>query len=189
MLVGARSSPLSRAQIEEIRKEFNLSFEVIWVETTGDLDKTTSLRSLEKTDFFTKELDEMLLLGKIDLAVHSAKDLPHPLPRGLKIAALSKGLDSRDSLVIKKKPVEIVATSSMRREEAVRQLYPHCRFVDLRGTIEERLQKNVDGIVVAEAALIRLNLTHLKRVFLPGDTAALQGKLAIVSREDFIFRP
>lgn len=182
--VGARSSPLSRAQVEEIRKEFEFSFEVVWVETTGDLDKTTSLRALEKTDFFTRELDLMLLEEKIDLAIHSAKDLPEPLPKGLKIAAISKGVDSRDSLVIKKEPLQVVATSSARREEAVRQLYPNCTFIDLRGTIHERLEKEVDGVVVAEAALIRLGLTYLKRVFLPGPTAPMQGKLAIVCRED-----
>lgn len=184
MKIGARSSPLSRAQVEEIRREFNLDFEVVWVETTGDRDKTTSLRTLDKTDFFTRELDQMLLAGHIDAAVHSAKDLPDPLPKGLKIAALSIGVDPRDSLVIKREPVLLVATSSERREEAVRQLYPECKFVDVRGTIQERLEKDVDGVVIAEAALIRLKLTHLKRVFLPGATAPLQGKLAIVCREN-----
>ncbi len=188
--MGARSSPLSRAQVDEIREEFGLECDVLWVETMGDLDKKTSLRTLEKTDFFTRELDQMLLEGKIDLAIHSAKDLPDPLPKGLKIAALSKGLDPRDSLVIKREPVEWVATSSLRREEAVKRLFPNCRFVDLRGTIQERLDADVDGVVIAEAALIRLKLTHLKRVFLPGETSPLQGKLAIVCRgdKDFIFR-
>jgi hydroxymethylbilane synthase len=191
MKCGARSSPLSRAQVEEIREEFGLDFEVVWVETMGDKDKTTSLRALEKTDFFTRELDQMLLRGEIDIAVHSAKDLPDPLPAGLQIAALSKGVDPRDSLVIKKEPVRLVATSSARREEAVRQLYPDCQFVDVRGTIQERLEKDVDGVVIAEAALIRLKLMHLKRVFLQGATAPLQGKLAIVCRinENVVPRP
>ncbi len=187
MLIGARSSPLSRAQVDEIRKEFHLEFDVVWVETTGDKDQATSLRMMEKTDFFTRELDEMMLEGKIDAAIHSAKDLPDPLPRGLKIAALSIGVDPRDSLVIKRERVEYVATSSARREEAVKNLFPNCRFVDLRGNIQERLEKDVDGVVVAEAALIRLKLTHLKRIFLSGETAPNQGKLAIVTREDFIF--
>lgn len=180
---GARSSPLSRAQVEEIKREVGLDFTIVWVETMGDLDQTTSLRHLEKTDFFTRELDHLLLAGKIDAAIHSAKDLPDPLPKGLKIALISKGVDPRDSLVIKKEPVKLVATSSARREEAVRQLYPDCQFVDVRGTIHERLKKNVDGVVIAEAALIRLGLTDLKRVFLPGPTTPLQGKLAIVCRE------
>lgn len=188
MLIGARSSPLSRAQVEEVREEFGLDFEIMWVETIGDRDKETSLRTMGKTDFFTRELDLLLLEGKIDAAVHSAKDLPDPLPKGLKIAAISKGVDPRDSLVIKREPVEVVATSSARREEAIRELFPNCRFVDLRGTIQERLAKDVDGVVVAEAALIRLKLTHLKRVFLSGNTAPMQGKLAIVCREDFVFR-
>lgn len=190
MKIGARSSPLSRVQVEEIRREFNLDFEVVWVETTGDLDKTTSLRNLEKTDFFTRELDQMLLNGEIDAAIHSAKDLPDPLPKGLKIVAFSKGVDPRDSLVIKKEPIKVVATSSLRREEAVRELFPHCTFIDIRGTIHERLAKEVDGVVIAEAAILRLGLTHLKRIFLPGPTAPLQGKLAIVCREchDFILR-
>lgn len=183
MKIGARSSLLSRAQVEEFRKEFNLDFEVVWVETTGDRDRMTSLRTLDKTDFFTRELDQMLLAGRIDAAVHSAKDLPDPLPKGLKIAALSIGVDPRDSLVIKREPVRLVATSSERREEAVRQIYPDCTFVDVRGTIQERLAKDVDGVVIAEAALIRLQLTHLKRLFLPGPIAPLQGKLAIVCRE------
>ncbi|MGB7977541.1 MAG: hydroxymethylbilane synthase [Chlamydiales bacterium] len=188
MRIGARSSPLSQAQLAEVQQELGLEFEPVWVETSGDLDQASSLRSLEKTDFFTRELDQMLLEGIIDAAIHSAKDLPDPLPKGLKIALLTRGLDPRDSLVIKREPVEVVATSSERREEAVRQLFPDCRFVDLRGTIHERLKKEVDGVVVAEAALIRLGLTGLKRIFLPGPTAPLQGKLAIVCREDdFIF--
>ncbi|MBX7066221.1 MAG: hydroxymethylbilane synthase [Parachlamydiales bacterium] len=190
MLIGARSSPLSRAQVEEVKAEFGIDFDIVWVETTGDRDKETSLRTMGKTDFFTRELDLMLLSGKIDAAVHSAKDLPEPLPKGLKIAAISKGVDPRDSLVIKREPVELVATSSERREDAVRQLYPNCRFIDLRGTIQERLAKDVDGVVVAEAALIRLGLTHLNRIFLPGETVPMQGKLAIVVRDDsnFVFR-
>jgi hydroxymethylbilane synthase len=175
--------------VEEIRIEFGFVFDVVWVETVGDRDQETSLRGMEKTDFFTRELDQMLLEGKIDLAIHSAKDLPDPLPKGLKVAAISKGVDPRDVLVLKQEPVQIVATSSARREEAVKQLYPHCQFVDVRGTIQERLAKDVDGVVIAEAALLRLKLTHLKRIFLPGETALMQGKLAIVCREDFIFRP
>lgn len=184
MLFGARSSPLSRAQVEEIKQEFGLFFDVLWVETVGDLDKETSLREMEKTDFFTRELDQLLLGRKIDAAIHSAKDLPDPLPKGLKVAAFSKGVDPRDSLVIKREPIRLVATSSVRREEAVRALFPECEFVDMRGTIHERLEKDVDGVVIAEAALIRLNLTHLPRIFLPGPTAPMQGKLAIVCRTE-----
>ncbi len=182
MKLGARSSALSRAQVKEIQQEFGVEFDIVYVETTGDIDKNTSLRTMERSDFFTKELDLMVLTGEIDAALHAAKDLPDPLPQGLVVAFLSQGLDPRDSLVIHREPVQVVATSSVRREEAVKMIYPNCQFVDVRGTIEERLAKEVDAVVVAEAALIRLGLTHLPRIFLPGLTAPMQGKLAIVCR-------
>jgi len=179
-------------QVREVEQELGLCFDTTWVETTGDKNKTVSLRSLEKTDFFTREIDELLLHKQVRVAVHSAKDLPDPLPEGLCVAALTVGLDPRDSLVFKNALPQncLVATSSERREAAVRMLYPEARFVDVRGTIKERLgfleRDEVDGVVVAEAALIRLQLTHLKRQFLPGETVAGQGQLAAVCRADDI---
>ena len=82
--IGARDSQLSRAQVDEIFQELkafhpDVQFEPMWLKTTGDHDLKTSLRMLDKTDFFTKELDEKLLAGEIDIAIHSAKDLPEPL--------------------------------------------------------------------------------------------------------------
>jgi len=197
ILVGARGSPLSRVQCEEVKKELqehhpDVVFTLLWVETTGDKDKQTSLRSMGKTDFFTKELDEMLLNESIRIAIHSAKDLPDPIPKGLIIAAITKGVDSRDSLVLRTgesiDTLKVVATSSTRREEIVRSLRPDLQFVDLRGTIGERLAKldrgEIDGVVMAEAALIRLGLTHLNRIFLPGPVVEGQGQLAILCREE-----
>jgi len=190
---GARSSPLSRAQFEEVQFLFpQLELEPVWAESPGDRDKTTSLRSLEKTDFFTRDLDRMLLDGKVRIAIHSAKDLPDPLPQGLSLIYLSDGIDPRDSLVLKEgKTVRSgmrVATSSVRREEAVKTICPDAIFMDVRGRIEERIAKldlnEVDGVVIAEAALIRLRLTHLNRIFLPGETSPLQGKLAILARSE-----
>jgi len=188
---GARSSPLSRAQFREIEALFpQFQWEPVWMKTTGDLDKTTSLRSLDRTDFFTKELDAMLLQGVIRVAIHSAKDLPEPMPEGLVVAFLTEGIDPRDSLVLRDSVPSVVATSSERREALVHAVWPECRFVDLRGTIEERLSllepghpQGVDGVVVAEAALIRLGLTDLKRHVFPEAISSLQGKLAIVARE------
>ncbi|MDE3045989.1 MAG: hydroxymethylbilane synthase [Verrucomicrobiota bacterium] len=192
--VGARSSPLSRAQVEEVRLLYpHVTFEPVWVETIGDRDLATSLRTLGKSDFFTRELDEMLLRGEIDIAVHSAKDLPEPLPSGLCIAALTKGLDPRDSLVFRKgESLETlpsgawIATSSERREEAVRSLRSDLRFKDVRGPIAQRLALlqtgEADGVVIAEAALLRLGFHHLPRIYLPGPTTPGQGQLAIVCR-------
>lgn len=197
--VGARSSPLSRAQVSEVLEHLrvfhpDVSFEPYFTLSMGDQDKKTSLRSLGKTDFFTKEIDDLLLQGRCRIGIHSAKDLPEPLPLGLKMIALTKGVDSSDALVIRPletlsslRPGALIATSSERREEAVKQLRPDFTFCDLRGTISERLtlleQGKADGVVVAEAALIRLGLTHLNRLRIPGETIPGQGKLAILSRD------
>jgi len=196
--IGARSSRLSRAQVQEVFSELarfhpDVSFEPVWIETCGDLDQTTSLRTLEKTDFFTRELDQMLLGGKCRIAVHSAKDLPELLPQGISLIALTSGVDPSDAIVLPPgKTLEnlpsgaIIATSSLRREEAVRALRSDVCFKDIRGTIERRLQAleegHCDGVVIAEAAIIRLHLQHLNRLRLPGDAAPLQGKLAILAR-------
>ncbi|MCB1181478.1 MAG: hypothetical protein KDK55_05615, partial [Chlamydiia bacterium] len=179
-----------------------------------DKKKNISLRTLDKTDFFTKEIDELLLKKKGRIAIHSAKDLPEPLPNGLKIMALTRGVDHSDSLVLRiKDRLETleggakIATSSFRREEMVKSLRRDLTFVDIRGTIGERLDKlfnkEVDGVVIATAALIRLarishtcaryprkcekcriGLTHLNKIELPGEAAPLQGRLAVVARED-----
>lgn len=197
---GARSSPLSQAQFEEVRNELSvhhphIEFEPFWASSPGDRDKQISLRNLDKTDFFTRDLDQMLVSGIIRIAIHSAKDLPEPIPRGLAIVALTRGVDPRDSLVLRAgASIEtlrfnaLVAASSMRRESAIKRLRADLRCVDLRGTIGERLAKleegEADGIVIAEAALIRLKMTHLNRIVLPGESTPLQGRLAVLARSD-----
>lgn len=198
--IAARHSPLSKVQVDEIlnairafRPEIN--FTPTFVQTTGDLDQSTSLRTLDKTDFFTKEIDQLILNKNCRIGIHSAKDLPDPLPKHLKCIALTRGLDPSDVLVLRNGenfddlPANaIIATSSFRREEMVKELRQDLKFVDIRGTIHKRLEAldshEVDGVVIAEAALIRLNLTHLNRIKLPGPTALNQGRLAIVARDN-----
>ncbi len=197
--IGARTSPLSRAQVQEILRDLrsfhpSVSFEEHYFSSTGDLDQSTSLRTLDKTNFFTKEIDEALLSGKCRLGIHSAKDLPSPLPNGIALICLTKGVDPADVLVLRDgedlfslPSTACIATSSLRREETVKQLRSDLTFCDLRGTIEKRLAKlttgEADGVVVAEAALIRLGLTHLNRVRLPGSTTEGQGRLAVLARQ------
>lgn len=199
LTVGARCSPLSLAQCEEVLQELRrdhpeIAFDVKAVPTTGDCDQTTSLRTLDKTDFFTKEIDSMLLNSECRIAIHSAKDLPDPLPKGIQIVALTKGVDASDSLVIREGesfdslPAGAkIGISSDRREKSVQKLRKDLTFRDIRGSIQQRLEKlhtgELDGVVIAEAALIRLGLTHLNRIVLKDSTAELQGKLVVVSRE------
>lgn len=193
VVVGARSSPLSRAQVAEVSRLVGIEFAPVWVATQGDRDLQTSLRSLVKTDFFTREIDQMVLDGTVRVGIHSAKDLPHPLRDGLCVAAMTPSIDSRDALVMREGmsleglPLHaLIATSSVRRELAALLLRSDFRFKDLRGTIGERLKQlelnEADGVIIAEAALIRLGMTHLNRVYLPGETTEGQGQLAIVCR-------
>lgn len=198
--VAGRQSPLSQAQIQEVLSALKIhhpqiEFDTYLVESCGDKDQKTSLRTMGKTDFFTKEVDEALLSGKARIAIHSAKDLPEPIPEGLSIVALTEGVDPSDSLVLRKgtslhtlPPGALIATSSERREAAIRQLRSDLSFCDIRGIISKRLEKlfnnEVDGVVIAEAALIRLGLTHLNRVTIPGETALYQGQLAILARSN-----
>ena len=192
--VAARASRLSQAQVKEVFSALpSLSYTPHFVESHGDLDQTRSLRTLGKCDFFTKEIDEKLLTGICRIAVHSAKDLPETLPEGLTIIALTEGLTSIDVLVLRENETleglpsgAKIATSSVRREEAVTKMRSDLTFIDLRGTIEKRLHlletKEADGVVVAEAALIRLGLHSINRVVIPGETVEGQGRLAIVAR-------
>lgn len=197
--IGARPSSLSKAQVKEVYEALlmehpHIRFDVHYIFTIGDRDQATSLRTLDRTDFFTKDIDAGVLDGRFQIGIHSAKDLPVPLTAGLSLFCLTQGVDPSDSLVLLPgKTLEnlpkgaCIATSSIRREETVKQLRPDLSFCDLRGTIDQRLAKlhsgEAHGVVVAEAALIRLGLTHLNRIRLPGETAQGQGQLAVVGRE------
>ncbi|NDD58799.1 MAG: hydroxymethylbilane synthase [Chlamydiae bacterium] len=197
--VAARGSALSKAQVQEVLNLLqsfhpHMHFDPIWISTKGDKDLSTSLKFMEKTNFFSKEVDECLLSGECRIAIHSAKDLPRPLPEGLECVALTQGLDSSDSLVFRQdQSLESlplfakVGTSSIRRENNVLQLRSDLVIVDIRGTIEQRLQAldegAIDALVIAEAALIRLGLTWRNRIEIPGDCSEFQGQLAVLARQ------
>ncbi len=194
--VGARGSLLSKAQVEEVYQEIHrffpeIKFHPIWITTKGDQDKTTSLKTLERTNFFTDEIDRRQAAGEFRISVHSAKDLPQPLHPDLEVVALTKGVDPSDSLVVKELPLRAgarIGTSSERREVFLKNWRNDLEFVDVRGTIDERLRfldrGVMDGVVIAEAALIRLKLTDRPRIHLPCEPAAMQGRLAIVARKN-----
>lgn len=197
--IGARSSPLSKAQVEEVLSLLlehhpDICFLPKWFETTGDLDLKTSLTKLEKTDFFTKEIDEAVIRGICRIGIHSAKDLPEILPDPLCMIARTKGVDSSDVLVLREgESLETlpkgakVGTSSFRREKNIKALRPDLICVDIRGTIGTRLQLldqgEFDGVIMANAALIRLKLGR-NTLFIPGECSPFQGRLAIVAKKE-----
>ncbi len=194
--VGARNTRLSKAQVEEVHREIvqffpQIRFHPIWITTKGDQDKITSLKRMEKTNFFTDEVDRRQVEGEFLISIHSAKDLPDPLHPDLEVVALTKGVDSSDSLVVREFPIALgarIGISSKRREAFLKNWRPDLICVDIRGNIEERLQllddRILDGVVMAEAALIRLKLTERPRIHLDFAGATLQGRLAILARKN-----
>ena len=195
--IASRSSPLALVQIEEIIRDLKaldcvFDYKVLKFETAGDKDKTTPL-TRSSDDFFTDAIDRALLENKADIAIHSAKDLPQNLHEVLKIFALTQGLDAQDAwagrvhwkdLPLKAK----VGTSSVLRQKQILGMRPDLTIVQIRGTINERLQlikeSKVDGIVVAACALKRLKLeSEIKDIF-PWEGMPLQGQLAVVGRRN-----
>lgn len=199
IVVGARGSKLSQAQVKEVYHEITAFFPKVYfseklVQTKGDRDQKTSLLYLDKTNFFTDELDEMLINGECDIAVHSAKDLPDPLPPGLEMIALTKGVSSKDCLIFREGEFLTtlpknakVGCSSLRRVNMLQALRKDFVAVDIRGDILKRLNllenKIVDALIMAHAAIIRLNL-KLNMIILEGDTASYQGQLAVLSKKN-----
>jgi len=196
--IGIRPSSLALKQAEEIKKVFSsVQFEVISIETRGDRDKITPLTNVEGSDFFTKEIDDALLTGEIDLAVHSSKDLPDILPEGLEVVFESVPISPFDALVsrgnfkIMNLPKGYrIGSSSLRRKSQIQALRKDLEIVDIRGTIEERLalidSGKIDALIVAHAALIRLGLEKRIAEIIPLDifkTHPKQGSLSLLARE------
>jgi len=201
--IGARTSPLALKQVEEVLgrlREFRPRMRAVFIgiDTSGDRDKITPISDIEGTDFFTAEIDEALLKGDIDLAVHSAKDLPGQIPVGLVIAAITESIDPYDALVSKNnlKIGELgvrakIGASSLRRKTQLKKYRTDFQIVDIRGNVEERLEKldkdGLDAIIVASCALIRLGLQHRITQKIPFEILMphpLQGSLAIEAREN-----
>ncbi|MDN3504313.1 MAG: hydroxymethylbilane synthase [Rhabdochlamydiaceae bacterium] len=190
----ARDSPLSHAQVREVFQHASFPFVVDYIKSRGDFDQKSCLINMAKNDFFTRELDEALLNQTAQVAIHSAKDLPSPLPQGLHVAAMTKSINSLDTLVLKEgitlDDIPIggdIGASSYRREQMIQLMRSDLKMRSIRGTIEKRIALLDDptlyGVVIAKAALIRLNLLHLNSIDLPGVGAEHQGRLAIVCRD------
>jgi len=198
IVVGSRGSRLALiqtgtvvARIREINPGLEVSISKI--STTGDRDHR-SLPGVMDTAIFVKELEEALLGGRIDIAVHSLKDLPTELPPGLGLIAVTERLDSRDALVANSGLNELAAgarigTSSLRRKVQLMSYRPDLQAKPIRGNVDTRLRKvqsgEFDGVIVAAAALLRLGWAEKITEYLPLSAflpAVGQGALAIEGR-------
>ena len=194
--VIARGSRLSRLQVEEVFKNFpELAYEIKYLESYGDKNQQISLLNGEApADIFTRELDDAIRQGDADIAIHSAKDLPYPLPEDIEVIALFPAFDTTDSLVSRdhKKLAElpagsIIGTSSPLRKKGLNELRPDLTIKGIRGCIEERVQLVKDGkydaAIVATCALKRLGMEDEIAEVLPFPTHPLQGFLAITAKK------
>lgn len=201
--IGTRGSPLALAQARAVGQLLASKFSpdritLQVIRTTGDMIRDRPLAEAGGKGLFTKEIDEALLAGSIDLAVHSAKDMPTLLPAGLHIAAVLPREDARDAFISRKAHSlkdmaagATVGTSSLRRQALVRQLRPDLAVVNLRGNVETRLRKldegTADATLLAMAGLKRLGLTEAATAVLEVDEflpAVGQGVITIAARSD-----
>ncbi len=197
--IGTRGSPLALAQAEMVRAALGApeqAAEVVPIRTTGDRITDRLLAEAGGKGLFTREIDEALIAGRIDLAVHSAKDLPTALPDGIVIAACLERADVRDAFLspraahVRDLPQgAAIGTASLRRAALALRLRPDLRIVAMRGNVETRLKKldagEADATVLALAGLTRLGLADRASGILdPADwlPAPGQGAIAITAR-------
>ena len=199
LILATRKSPLALAQSEQVATHLRtaLGGEVTLskIVTTGDKQAEWSLEQKGGKGLFTSELEQALLRGEADIAVHSTKDLPGDMPAGLAIAGYLPRADTRDVLVIREEisvPRKI-ATGSPRRRQQIALLYPGVEFCEIRGNVDTRLKKIAeqpvaDATILAAAGLHRLGITvwpGLRFVPLAHDQmvpAVGQGAIAIQCR-------
>ncbi len=202
--IGSRGSPLALAQAREVQARLATAgyelarIEIEIIRTTGDVIQDRPLAEAGGKGLFTKEIEEALLARRIDLAVHSAKDLPTVLPAGLVLAGFLPREDPRDAFISHRAstlrelgPGAVVGTASPRRQALVKRLRPDVKVVTLRGNVETRLRKleagEVDATLLAIAGLRRLGLAAAATAILEPDEflpAVGQGAIAVETRAD-----
>ena len=204
VLLGTRGSRLALAQAEACARKLraaDLRVELRIIKTTSDHHPETPLSVIDRRDVFTRQLDEALLGGEIDLAIHSLKDVPTEPPERIAIAAVTERHDPSDVLVSEKRydvdalPREaVVATSSLRRRAQLLHRRPDLRIVEMRGNVDTRIRKmregQADAVVLARAGLERLGLDAPHTIIPPEVVlpAVGQGALAAATLEDHPLR-
>jgi len=204
--IGTRGSPLALAQAREIRARLiaadpgvvEADIELVVIKTTGDRVQDRTLAEVGGKGLFTKEIEEALIDGRIDLAVHSMKDMPTWLPDGLAIGCLLPREDPRDALFARRGDSiaslpegAVVGTASLRRQAQLLALRPDLRVVPLRGNVGTRLKKlasgEIDATLLALAGLRRLGLADRATAVLAPEEmlpAVAQGAIGVEIRAD-----
>lgn len=203
--IGSRESQLAVKQAEIIRDQImssdpDISVEIITMKTTGDKILDKSLAKIGGKGLFVKELDRALMDGRIDIAVHSLKDMPMEENPELPILAYGKREDPRDVILyrsgLEALPEQaVIGTSSRRRMLQMERLYPGCIFRGIRGNVQTRMRKleteEYDGTLLAAAGLKRLGMEQVISRYLSVDEmipAAGQGILAVQGRKGDVHR-
>ena len=205
IIIGTRDSKLALIQAKKVIGILNLSypnieFKILKVKTKGDILENHPIDSFIGKGFFVKEIQEMLLAKKIDIAVHSLKDLPvDPIP-GLELSAILERDDPRDALILNSKLKSnadlnklTICTSSNRRKSQLLKKYPNIIVKSIRGNVDTRIKKMengfCDGIIISAAALFRLGLEDkISHLFEKNEiiSAPGQGAIALETRGDNI---
>ncbi len=198
--IGTRDSELALWQANTVKnklEELGYTTQLVAVKSTGDIVLDKPLYELGITGIFTKTLDVALLKDEIDIAVHSMKDVPTSLPKGLEQVAVLKRGKVEDILVYKGDMAfiegkGIIATGSLRRKAQWLHRFPRHKVTDIRGNVNTRLQKlknnNWDGAIFAQAGLERINLKPKKHIILDWMIPApAQGAMVVVAKQEDVF--
>ena len=192
--IGTRKSKLAMWQADFVRNKLNeagVKTKIVPIETRGDKMLSVSIAGIGSKGVFTEELEQMLLKGTIDIAVHSAKDLPSALPGPFEIIAFTEREEVSDVVVSHRQEVLLgqhllIGTSSTRRIALLKHFHPHIRTVDVRGNLQTRISKMesglCDALLLAYAGIKRMGYEHLIRIKLDPlefTPAAGQGSLAV----------
>ncbi len=200
--IGTRGSPLALWQAEEVRRclmvQFDLpeaAFEIVVIKVTGDMVQDRALKEIGGKGLFTREIEEALLAGGIDIAVHSMKDMPVLQPEGLVIDCYLERADVRDGFVslavesINDLPEgAVVGSSSLRRRAQLAHRRPDLQLVEFRGNVQTRLKKLGDGVAqatfLAMAGVTRLGVAHVARAIEVAEMlpAVAQGAIGVERR-------
>lgn len=200
--VGSRESKLAVVQSEMVMKNIEdnhpkVKTSLVTMKTTGDIILDKTLDKIGGKGLFVKELDKALIDNKVDITVHSYKDMPMEENEALPIVAVSKREDPRDVLILPSFATDIditkpIGCSSLRRKIQLEKIYPNVTVLPIRGNVQSRLQKLDNGdysaIILAYAGIKRLGLEErVSRVFSVEEIlpAACQGVLAVQARKDF----